>query len=64
VLAGTVKLVGTDQRRIVSEATSLLDDPNAYQTMTRVHNPYGDGKASGRITELIHSFLTAKDLKA
>jgi len=64
VLAGTVKLVGTDQRRIVSEATSLLDDRNAYQAMARVHNPYGDGKASGRITELIHSFLTAKDLKA
>ena len=60
VLAGTVKLVGTDQRRIVSEVTSLLDDRNAYQAMARVHNPYGDGRASGRIGELIHSFLTAK----
>jgi UDP-N-acetylglucosamine 2-epimerase (non-hydrolysing) len=63
VLAGTVKLVGTDQRRIVSEATSLLDDRNAYQAMARVHNPYGDGQASARITELIHSFLTRKDPK-
>jgi UDP-N-acetylglucosamine 2-epimerase (non-hydrolysing) len=58
VLAGTVKLVGTDQRRIVREATSLLDDWNAYEAMARVHNPYGDGQASPRISELIHSFLT------
>ena len=59
VLAGTVKLVGTDQRRIVSEAISLLDDRRAYETMARVHNPYGDGHASERIAGLIHSFLTA-----
>jgi UDP-N-acetylglucosamine 2-epimerase (non-hydrolysing) len=58
VLAGTVKLVGTDQRRIITEAESLLNDTDAYQAMARVHNPYGDGKASARITELIHSFLT------
>jgi len=63
VLAGTVKLVGTDQRRIVREATSLLDDRNAYQAMARVHNPYGDGQASARIANLIHSFLTRKDQK-
>ena len=63
VLAGTVKLVGTDQRLIVREATSLLDDRNAYQAMARVHNPYGDGQASARIANLIHSFLTRKDQK-
>jgi UDP-N-acetylglucosamine 2-epimerase (non-hydrolysing) len=60
VLAGTVKLVGTDQRYIVNEATLLLDDPSAYRAMSRVHNPYGDGRASARIAGLIHSFLTAK----
>ena len=60
VLAGTVKLVGTDQRRIVDEAQLLLDSPAAYQAMARVHNPYGDGRASSRIAELIHSFLTRK----
>jgi len=60
VLAGTVKLVGTGQRRIVDEAQLLLDNPAAYQAMARVHNPYGDGQASSRITELIHSFLTRK----
>jgi UDP-N-acetylglucosamine 2-epimerase len=58
VLAGTVKLVGTDYRRIVDEAQLLLDNPAAYNAMARVHNPYGDGQASSRIAELIHSFLT------
>ena len=57
VLAGTVKLVGTDDRRIVEEANRLLDDPLEYQRMARVHNPYGDGLASGRISNLIHSFF-------
>jgi UDP-N-acetylglucosamine 2-epimerase (non-hydrolysing) len=60
VLAGTVKLVGTDQRRIVGEANLLLDNRSAYEAMARVHNPYGDGHASARIAELIHSFLTLK----
>jgi len=58
VTAGTVKLVGTDEDRIVGEATILLDDPAAYHRMSRVHNPYGDGRASGRIADLIHSFIT------
>lgn len=54
--AGTAILVGTDSERIVSEATRLLDDANAYQDMARAHNPYGDGKASGRILqELINA---------
>jgi UDP-N-acetylglucosamine 2-epimerase (non-hydrolysing) len=58
VLAGTVKLVGTDPRRIVGEAVRLLENRDAYDAMARVHNPYGDGRASGRISQLIHSFLT------
>jgi UDP-N-acetylglucosamine 2-epimerase (non-hydrolysing) len=58
VLAGTVKLVGTDHRRIIDEARMLLDNPAAYNAMARVHNPYGDGQASSRIAELIRSFLT------
>jgi UDP-N-acetylglucosamine 2-epimerase (non-hydrolysing) len=58
VLSGTVKLVGTDYRRIVDEAQLLLNNPAAYNAMARVHNPYGDGQASSRIAELIHSFLT------
>ncbi len=60
VTAGTVKLVGTDEDRIVEEATVLLGNRGAYDQMSRVHNPYGDGHASARISALIHSFLTAK----
>ncbi len=51
VAAGTVKLIGTDTATIVAESTRLLDDNAAYQTMSRAHNPYGDGKAAGRIVE-------------
>ncbi len=53
VEAGTVKLVGTDEDRIVREATCLLDDSAEYTRMTRVHNPYGDGQASRRIGEVL-----------
>ena len=49
--AGTVKLVGTDALAIVAESARLLDDEGAYETMSRAHNPYGDGKASMRIVE-------------
>ncbi len=49
VAAGTVKLVGTATHVIVQEATALLDDQDAYRTMSAVHNPYGDGKACERI---------------
>ena len=59
VQAGTVKLVGTDEERIMREAAILLDDCRAYNEMARVHNPYGDGAASDRIAGLLHSFLTA-----
>ena len=48
VLAGTVKLVGTNRKRIVSETKLLLDDPVAYEAMARAVNPYGDGKAAER----------------
>lgn len=53
VAAGTVKLVGTDKGMIVSECERLLEDPKAYAVMSRAHNPYGDGKASGRIVDEI-----------
>lgn len=51
--AGTVKLVGTCRDTIVTEALHLLDDAEAYQTMTLAHNPYGDGFAAPRIVEHI-----------
>lgn len=53
VEAGTVILVGTDKNKIVSEANSLLNDKQRYQSMSELHNPYGDGKACQRIAEFI-----------
>ena len=53
VEAGTVKLVGTDPGRIVGEASLLLDDAREYGRRAHVHNPYGDGRASQRITAAI-----------
>jgi len=55
--AGTVKLVGTSEERIVTEASRLLDDPEEYLRMTRVHNPYGDGHASARIADAMTSYF-------
>ena len=51
--AGTVKLVGTDYDKIVSEVSLLLDDQAHYDTMSKAVNPYGDGLACGRITEAL-----------
>ena len=47
--SGTVHLVGTDFDRIVNEVSMLLDDPSAYEKMSKAVNPYGDGKACQRI---------------
>ncbi len=51
--AGTAKLVGTDEERIVREGTALLGDPTAYKAMANAVSPYGDGKASARIRYLV-----------
>ncbi|ACR02368.1 non-hydrolyzing UDP-N-acetylglucosamine 2-epimerase [Thauera aminoaromatica] len=53
ITAGTVRLVGTDTNTIVEEIRSLLDDKAAYRSMSRAHNPYGDGKACQRILETL-----------
>jgi UDP-N-acetylglucosamine 2-epimerase (non-hydrolysing) len=60
VLAGTVKMVGTDKDCIVAEALHLLDNREAYDRMARIHNPYGDGHASSRICGLLRSFFDEK----
>ncbi|MGE3831550.1 MAG: non-hydrolyzing UDP-N-acetylglucosamine 2-epimerase, partial [Parvibaculaceae bacterium] len=49
VAAGTVKLVGTDEMKIIAEIARLLDSPEHYASFARAHNPYGDGQASARI---------------
>jgi UDP-N-acetylglucosamine 2-epimerase (non-hydrolysing) len=50
-------LVGTDEDGIVREAVRLLEDNALHRRMSRVHNPYGDGKASPRIARAINSFF-------
>ena len=53
--AGTVKLVGTDYNKIVGEVSVLLDDAAQYERMSKAVNPYGDGKACGRIVAYLVS---------
>jgi UDP-N-acetylglucosamine 2-epimerase (non-hydrolysing) len=60
VEAATARLVGTDSVKIKQEASRLLDDPCEYAQRARVHNPYGDGHASARIGDAIHSFCDAR----
>lgn len=51
--AGTVKLVGTDYNKILTEVSELLDDEDAYKAMSHAVNPYGDGLACGRIVKML-----------
>lgn len=51
--AGTVKLVGTNYDKIVSEVSNLLDDAEYYDTMSKAVNPYGDGLACERIVDAL-----------
>ena len=57
VQAGTVRLVGADRAAIVKQANTLLDDEAAYQVMSMAHNPYGDGNAAQRISELLKGLI-------
>lgn len=51
--SGTVHLVGTDYNKIMTEVSTLLDNSQIYGKMSQAVNPYGDGKACGRIAEII-----------
>jgi UDP-N-acetylglucosamine 2-epimerase len=53
--AGTAELVGTDMDKLLQRLGVLLDDAEAYEAMSRAHNPYGDGKASARIVERLRN---------
>ncbi|UQS83247.1 non-hydrolyzing UDP-N-acetylglucosamine 2-epimerase [Bombilactobacillus thymidiniphilus] len=53
IVAGTLKLVGTDPAEVRREMEKLLDDQSAYQAMAQAKNPYGDGLASERICAAI-----------
>lgn len=51
--SGTVHLVGTDYQKIMDEVSTLLEDANAYEKMSKAVNPYGDGKACERIVKIL-----------
>lgn len=51
--SGTVHLVGTDYQKIMDEVSTLLEDENAYEKMSKAVNPYGDGKACERIVSIL-----------
>lgn len=51
--AGTVRLVGANCQRIVENICELLDNAESYQSMSRAHNPYGDGEACARIIDVL-----------
>lgn len=57
LMAGTVRLVGTNYDLIIKEVSSLLDDPQLYNTMSNAANPFGDGKACARIVDYLSSNL-------
>jgi UDP-N-acetylglucosamine 2-epimerase (non-hydrolysing) len=57
VEAGTVRLVGADSRRITDAVLSLLEREDEYLSMSRAHNPYGDGNASERIAAALGEAL-------
>ena len=57
VEAGTVVLIGTDSKKLTQGILTLLDNEKHYHTMSQAHNPYGDGKASQRIVEVLKNRL-------
>ena len=56
VAAGVLKLVGTDPEIIFTQARHLLEDPAAYQAMSTVQNPFGDGHAAERIVQAVQAY--------
>lgn len=60
VQAGTVRLVGTDRKKIVTGVESVMLDEETYKRMSKAHNPYGDGKAAGRIHTAIEEWTGTK----
>ena len=57
--AGTVILVGTNKNLIVNETIELLENNERFTNMSELHNPYGDGKACGRILEILKNEVAA-----
>ena len=53
IAAGTLKLVGVNKESVYRGVKELLDDKNLYESMSKASNPYGDGKASRRIVDVL-----------
>ncbi len=63
IAEGVARLVGTEVKAIVREASRLLNDQDAYRAMSRGASPYGDGKASGRIVQALADFLKVRPVR-
>ena len=61
---GVAALVGTDATRIAGAVQRLLDDPAAYAAMAKGASPYGDGKAAGRIAEVVAGLVADRTAPA
>lgn len=61
IKAGTLKLVGTSEDMIYREFTKLLNDQSVYDAMSKASNPYGDGHACERISDIIQKNSEAKE---
>ena len=57
VIAGTVKIVGTNKETIIEETNTLLHNQEAYKKMSRATNPYGDGNACDRIVKAVEYYF-------
>lgn len=57
VTAGTLKLIGTQEKAVIAAVETLLDQPKRYQQMSQAHNPYGDGKTSDRILAILAQYF-------
>ncbi len=62
--AGCAKLVGTNETRVVEEATRLLSDKAAYAAMADRENPFGDGRAAERIADILEKQVQGKTAQA
>lgn len=63
IKAGTVKIIGTQENKVFSEIVKLIEDKKLYFKMAHCVNPYGDGKASGRIFEAIRYYFGLRNTR-
>jgi UDP-N-acetylglucosamine 2-epimerase (non-hydrolysing) len=64
VAAGTARLVGVSEERIMAETALLLENQPEYERRSRIHNPYGDGHAAERIREILDAHFASRAAKS